>query len=63
MEIAQADFVSNSSDQRTRVMTNANMRVAEVRQFCELDDAGQQLVKAAMTQIQLSGRIYHSIPS
>jgi len=23
------------------VMTNADMRVAEVRQFCELDDAGQ----------------------
>ena len=32
------------------VMTNADMRVAEVRQFCELDDAGQQLVKAAMPQ-------------
>ena len=35
------------------VMTNADMRVAEVRQFCELDDAGQQLIKAAMTQLQL----------
>ena len=30
------------------VMTNADMRVAEVCQFCELDDAGQQLVKIAM---------------
>ncbi len=39
------------------------MRVAEVRQFCELDDAGQQLVKAAMTQLQLSARAYHRIPS
>ncbi len=43
------------------VMTNADMRVAEVRQFCELDDAGQQLVKAAMTQLQLSARAYHRI--
>jgi magnesium chelatase family protein len=34
------------------VMTNADMRVAEVRQFCELDDARQQLIKAAMTQLQ-----------
>ncbi|MBT4843470.1 MAG: ATP-binding protein [Anaerolineae bacterium] len=43
------------------VMTNADMRVAEVRQFCELDDAGQQLIKAAMTQIQFSARAYHRI--
>ncbi len=43
------------------VMTNADMRVAEVRQFCESDDAGQQLIKAAMTQLQLSARAYHHI--
>ena len=43
------------------VMTNADMRVAEVRQFCGLDDAGRQLVKAAMTQLQLSARAYHRI--
>ena len=38
------------SDRNNGGMTNADMRVAEVRQFCELDDAGQQLVKAAMPQ-------------
>ena len=43
------------------VMTNADMRVAEVRQFCELDESGQQLVRAAMTQLQLSARAYHRI--
>jgi len=43
------------------VMTNANMHVAEVRQFCELDEAGQTLIKAAMTQLQLSARAYHRI--
>ncbi len=43
------------------VMTNADMRVAEARQFCELDDAGQTLIKAAMTQLQLSARAYHRI--
>jgi magnesium chelatase family protein len=43
------------------VMTNADMRVAEVRQFCELDDAGQTLIKAAMTQLQLSARAYHRV--
>ncbi|MBT3711973.1 MAG: ATP-binding protein, partial [Anaerolineae bacterium] len=49
------------SDLNNGVMTNADMRVAEVRQFCELDDAGQQLVKAAMPQLQLSARAYHRI--
>ena len=29
------------------VMTNADMRVAEVRQFCELDKAGQQNIQSA----------------
>ena len=43
------------------VMTNADMRVAEVRQFCELDEAGQTLIKAAMTQSQLSAGAYHRI--
>ncbi len=43
------------------VMTIADMRVAEVRQLCELDEAGQTLIKAAMTQLQLSARAYHRI--
>ncbi len=49
------------ADLNNGVMTNTDMRVAEVRQFCELDDAGQQLIKAAMTQLQLSARAYHRI--
>ena len=49
------------ADLNNGVMTNADMRVAEVRQFCELDDAGQSLIKAAMTQLQLSARAYHRI--
>ncbi len=43
------------------VMTNADMRVAEVRQFCELDETGQALIKTAMAQLQLSARAYHRI--
>ena len=49
------------ADLNNGVMTNADMRVAEVRQFCELDDAGQQLIKAAMSQLQLSARAYHRV--
>jgi magnesium chelatase family protein len=35
------------------------MRVGEIRQFCGLQDEGQSLIRAAMTQLNLSARAYH----
>lgn len=43
------------------VACNAEMRPAEIREFCELDAAGQSLIKAAMRQLHLSARAYHRI--
>src|SRR5438876_3482953 len=43
------------------VSTNAEMRPAEIRDFCELDPPGQSLIKAAMRQLHLSARAYHRI--
>jgi len=40
---------------------NADMGVAEVRQFCVLDDAGRAIVRQAMAQLQLSARAFHRI--
>ncbi len=40
---------------------NADMRVAEIRQFCKLDGAGEALVRAAMGQMNLSARGYHRV--
>jgi len=40
---------------------NADMRPAEVRQFCALDDSGRALMKTAMNQLQLSARAYHRV--
>lgn len=37
------------------------MGQAEVRQFCEVDDAGKNLPRAAMQQMQMSARAYHRI--
>ena len=37
------------------------MRVAEVRQFCKLDEAGDSLVRQAMSQLNLSARGYHRV--
>ena len=55
--IQQQRFTSSQSD----IICNADMRVAEVRQFCKLQDEGQSLMRAAMTQLNLSARAYHRI--
>jgi len=43
------------------IICNADMRVAEIRQFCKLQDEGQSLMRAAMSQLQLSARAYHRV--
>jgi magnesium chelatase family protein len=43
------------------VVCNADMHVGEIRQFCKLQDEGQRLMRAAMTQLNLSARAYHRI--
>lgn len=52
--------------QRTRFSecdahTNADMGPAEIRRFCNLDTTGEQLVRSAMQQLQLSPRAYHRV--
>ena len=43
------------------VICNSDMRPAEVRQFCALDETGRALMKTAMSQLQLSARAYHRV--
>jgi magnesium chelatase family protein len=45
----------------TAVACNSDMRPAEVRQFCQLDDTSRALMKSAMSQLQLSARAYHRV--
>jgi magnesium chelatase family protein len=45
----------------TQVHHNADMGVSEVRKFCALDPESQALIKAAMSQMQLTARAYHRI--
>jgi len=50
----------------SHMVANASMRVAEIRQFCKLQDGGvalslskcQSLIRATMTQLNLSARAY-----
>jgi magnesium chelatase family protein len=43
------------------IVCNADMRVGEIRQYCKLQDEGQRLMRAAMSQLNLSARGYHRI--
>ncbi len=54
-------FEKNAVNGATPLQANADMGPAEVRQFCELDEAGKQLMRAAMKQMNLSARAYHRI--
>jgi magnesium chelatase family protein len=43
------------------IACNADMRPAEVRKHCELDDTCRSLMRTAMAQMQLSARAYHRV--
>ncbi len=45
----------------TKVHNNADMTVADVRKYCQLTVEGRALIKAAMSQMQLTARAYHRV--
>jgi len=50
-----------SNGKVTDIVCNADMRIGEIREFCQLQEEGQSLMRAAMSQLQLSARAYHRI--
>jgi len=57
-DIQNKRFSGNGS---TDIVCNADMRVGEIRQYCKLQDEGQSLIRAAMSQMNVSARAYHRI--
>ena len=53
--------IRNSNIESSNIVCNADMRIGEVRQFCSLQPEGQSLMRAAMSQLNLSARAYHRI--
>jgi len=45
----------------TKLTCNAEMTPAEVREFCQVEESAQSLLKAAMKQLYLSARAFHRI--
>jgi len=57
-EIQNKHFANGKT---TDIVCNADMRIGEIRKFCQLQDEGQSLMRSAMSQLQLSARAYHRI--
>jgi magnesium chelatase family protein len=45
----------------TTLMCNDDMGPAEIHRYCQVDEAAQSLLKAAMQQMHLSARAYHRV--
>jgi magnesium chelatase family protein len=46
---------------RTQARTNARMTPRQVRQYCELDHEGEELMKTAMSELGLSARAHDKV--
>jgi magnesium chelatase family protein len=44
------------------MLVNGDMGPAEVQAFCDLDEAGRNLMRAAMQQMNLSAQAHHRVP-
>lgn len=61
IQIKRYSSIRNSNIELSNIICNADMRVGEIRRFCKLQDDGQSLMRAAMSQLNLSARAYHRI--
>jgi magnesium chelatase family protein len=63
LETSQSSAAQSGSSETsaTAITCNADMRPAEVRKFCALDETGKNLMQTAMNQLQLSARAYHRV--
>ena len=63
--IQQARFMNPNShvskNDSSTLVSNVDIRIGEILQFCQLQAEGQSLMWAAMSQMQLSARAYHRI--
>ncbi len=61
-EKQRARFASTGSvSAGADIACNADMRPADVRKYCKLDEAGNALIRTAMAQLQLSARAFNGV--
>ena len=61
VQSARGRQAARFAENEGRITSNADMRVGEIRKFCQLDEGCQGLMRSAMSQLQLSARGYHRV--
>lgn len=59
--VEEARNIQTARFQGIGIHCNSEMRNAEIREFCKLDDQSIELLRAAVTQMHLSARAYNRI--
>jgi len=59
--VEDARAIQRARFEGTRLTCNTEMTPVEVRQFCQVEQEAQSLLKAAMRQLALSARAFHRI--
>ncbi|MBM4432447.1 MAG: ATP-binding protein, partial [Chloroflexi bacterium] len=59
--VVAARSIQQKRFQGTKLSCNAEMMPGEIREFCQVEEAAQSLLKAAMKQLYLSARAFHRI--
>ena len=59
--VSAARSIQHQRFEETRLICNAEMTPIEVREFCQVEESAQSLLKAAMKQLYLSARAFHRI--
>jgi len=59
--VAQARTIQKTRFKNLNISTNAEMNLQLLKEYCRLDEIGQQLLKNAVIQQHLSARAYHRV--
>ncbi|MCZ6676926.1 MAG: YifB family Mg chelatase-like AAA ATPase [Candidatus Poribacteria bacterium] len=59
--VQNARHIQQRRFERTKIYCNANMEPRQLRGFCHIQDAAQELLRVAITQLGLSARAYDRI--
>ena len=57
----QKRFQHSKKSNQKAIFSNSDMKNADIRKYCALDEEGQKLMESAMHQMQLTARAYYRI--
>ncbi|MCS7286768.1 MAG: YifB family Mg chelatase-like AAA ATPase [Anaerolineae bacterium] len=59
--VERARNIQRKRFEGTKLLCNADMGPAEIREFCQINESGKSLLRAAMTQLGMTARAYHRV--